>query len=198
VSGPIYVARHGQTEFNRLDRLQGRSDSPLTELGVAQAGQVGRMVGRLLASGGGRPWVVWTSPQGRAAATARIIAEAAGLEAPPRIDERLAEIGGGSYEGLTRAEVAARTPGGSIHGVLLLRAPDGEPFAEVAARLNDWLDEVRRGPPAIHLAVSHGGAGRVLRGLWLGLDQPALEALPVPQDALFRLVEGAEERIDCL
>lgn len=193
MTSPIYVARHGETEFNRLDKLQGRSDSPLTDKGRAQARQVGETVARLRA---GAPWIVWSSPQGRAADTARIIAEAAGLDGALRIDERLAEIGGGGFEGLTRAEVAERT-GGSMRGILLLRAPDGEPFAEVEARVADWLDEVRRGPPAVHLAVSHGGTGRVLRGLWLGLDQPALEVLPVPQDALFRLTEGREERVDC-
>lgn len=190
----IYIARHGETEFNRLDRLQGRSDSPLTEKGRAQARRVGETVARLSA---GAPWIVWSSPQGRAADTARILCEAAGLSGDVRVDERLAEIGGGGFEGLTRAEVAART-GGSMRGILLLRAPDCEPLAVVQARVRDWLDEVRRGPPAVHLAVSHGGTGRVLRGLWMGLDQDAMEVLPVPQDALFRLTEGAEERVDCL
>lgn len=189
----IYVARHGETEFNRLDKLQGRSDSPLTDKGRAQARRMGETVARLRA---GASWIVWASPQGRAADTARIIAEAAGLAGDLRIDERLAEIGGGGFEGLTRAEVAERT-GGSMRGILLLRAPDCEPLTEVEARVTDWLAEVRRSPSAVHLAVSHGGTGRVLRGLWLGLDQAAMEVLPAPQDALFRLVERGEERVDC-
>ena len=36
----FYVLRHGQTLFNRQGRIQGQSDSPLTELGIRQAKQV--------------------------------------------------------------------------------------------------------------------------------------------------------------
>ena len=38
----IYLIRHGQTELNLQGRYQGRSDSPLTPLGLAQAEAVGR------------------------------------------------------------------------------------------------------------------------------------------------------------
>jgi probable phosphoglycerate mutase len=193
----LYLARHGETEFNRQGRLQGRSDSPLTERGFEQARRVGAAVARLRrAAGEEARWTLWTSPQPRAATTASIIAEVAGLD-PPCPDERLAEIGGGCFEGLTRDEVAARTPGQGVGGIQLLRAPDGEGYAAVEARLRSWLDTLAQAAPAIHLAVSHGGTGRVLRGLCLGLDRAALEALPVPQDALFRLHAGREQRIDC-
>lgn len=33
----LYIIRHGQTLFNLLDKVQGASDSPLTELGIKQA-----------------------------------------------------------------------------------------------------------------------------------------------------------------
>ena len=38
----MYIIRHGQTEMNQLRRLQGRSDQPLNEAGIAQAGQAAR------------------------------------------------------------------------------------------------------------------------------------------------------------
>ena len=37
----LYILRHGQTEFNLQHRVQGHCDSPLTELGVAQAHAAG-------------------------------------------------------------------------------------------------------------------------------------------------------------
>ncbi|HSC81369.1 MAG TPA: histidine phosphatase family protein, partial [Chitinolyticbacter sp.] len=37
MSRTLYLLRHGQTEYNRDRRLQGQCDSPLTELGIAQA-----------------------------------------------------------------------------------------------------------------------------------------------------------------
>ncbi|MCR5878557.1 histidine phosphatase family protein [Phenylobacterium sp. J367] len=60
----IYLVRHGQTEFNREQRLQGHVDSPLTELGLRQAGAVAALLKDLTA---GQPgWRVVSSPLGRA------------------------------------------------------------------------------------------------------------------------------------
>ena len=42
-SPPLYILRHGETEWNASGRLQGRFDSPLTEKGRAQAA-VQRMI----------------------------------------------------------------------------------------------------------------------------------------------------------
>ncbi|MDR3513680.1 MAG: histidine phosphatase family protein [Caulobacteraceae bacterium] len=196
MSAPIYLARHGETEFNRAGLVQGRGDSPLTEAGRAQARRVGAQLGRLQAREA-RPFRLWSSPLPRALTTAQIIAEAAGHPGAITVDERLAEIGGGSFEGLSRDDILARVPEAGAHEILLLRAPDGEGLAAVQARLRDWLAEVAAEPAAAHLAVSHSGTGRVLRSLWLGLDLAAAMRLPAPQDALFRLEQGVEERIDC-
>ena len=38
----IYLMRHGETLFNTQKRVQGWSDSPLTERGIAQAQAVGQ------------------------------------------------------------------------------------------------------------------------------------------------------------
>ena len=65
------------------------------------------------------------------------------------------------------------------------------------ARLTSWLDEARRdGRPRI--AVSHGVAGRVLRGLYAGLDYETMITLPSPQDVVFRLEDGRIEEIAAL
>ena len=72
----------------------------------------------------------------------------------------------------------------------------GETFEAISARIGDWLSELDGSGRRI-VAVSHGMAGRVLRGLYAGLSRQAMLELPVPPDAVFRLSHGRIERIDC-
>ena len=65
----------------------------------------------------------------------------------------------------------------------------------MAARLGDWLGEATAGGRDL-VVVSHGVAGRILRGLYAGLSREEALALDVPQDAVFRLEGGRVERID--
>jgi probable phosphoglycerate mutase len=192
----IYLIRHGQTEFNREDRVQGRVDSPLTELGLAQANAMGERLRALKAAEGG-DWRIDASPLGRAQHTARIVAERAGLPAPCT-DARLIEVAYGELEGLTRAEREARFP--QFAGVtgIFGQAPGGETLAEVLARVGGWLADAQREPEGGHVvAVAHVGVIRVLRGLHLGLDAAGMRALDKPQDVIFRLADGGVERFDC-
>jgi broad specificity phosphatase PhoE len=190
----IYLIRHGQTEFNREGRFQGQCDSPLTDLGRDQAARVGARLAGLIGDPAG--WRLSTSPLGRAADTARIIQTAAGLP-QLALDPRLAEISMGSWDGLTEEEIAMVSPEVRVASRydLFFASPDGEGYDAIAARLQDWLDQALA-DGRTHVAVSHGVAGRVLRGLYLGLGRAEQASLPVPQDAIFRLAGGAIERID--
>ena len=193
----IYLVRHGRTEFNAEGRFQGQLDSPLTSLGVEQARRYGALLGRLIADPA--DWRVVASPLGRAVHTAEIIAEGLGLPNDFARDPRLAEIGMGSWDGLTDEEIETVSPGvlkGASRYDFFFRAPDGEGYAAFAARLGDWLAEAR-GYALPRIAVSHGVAGRVLRGLYAGMDTEAALKLDAPQDAIFRLAGGHVERIDC-
>src|SRR5207302_1635486 len=109
MSGPaIYLVRHGETEWNRARRYQGWSDSPLTEQGLTQAAAIGRLLcGLPEAKSAG----LVASPIGRARRTAEIIRERLGHTAPLRFDDRLRELSFGSWDGFTRAEIAALRPG---------------------------------------------------------------------------------------
>ena len=194
----IYLIRHGQTEFNREGRFQGRCDSPLTALGRDQAARVGALLASLIAEPA--DWRFVTSPLGRAAGTARIIQAATSGLGAPVLDDRLREIGMGSWEGLTDEEIASVSPdvakGVSNRYDLFFSSPDGETYEVIAARLRAWLDEAAADTHS-YVAVSHGVAGRVLRGVYLGLDRAAQARLAVPQDAIFRLDGGQVERLDC-
>jgi probable phosphoglycerate mutase len=188
----IYLIRHGQTEFNREGRYQGHCDSPLTALGRDQAGRVGVLLAELIDDVS----CFSCSPLGRAVQTARIVQAAVGLP-DPTLDARLAEISLGSWDGLTDEEIATASPDVHIASryEMFFSSPDGEGYAAIAARLQSWLDEtLADGRP--HLAVSHGVAGQVLRGLYLGLERESQARLAVPQDAVFRLDDGVVTRID--
>ena len=98
----LYLVRHGETEWNRQRRMQGRLDSRLTPEGRAHA----RMHGRLLARETVGHMIV--SPLGRTRETAELILE--GCEMPVTYDERLVERHCGEWEGLTIDEIAAAFP----------------------------------------------------------------------------------------
>lgn len=192
----ILLIRHGETEWNLQRRFQGRFDSPLTERGVAQA----RAIGRLLAALPEAAAPLVASPLGRARRTAEIIREELGTASELRIDDRLREHSLGSWDGLTYAEVETRVPGifdGAGRHRWYFRAPDGESYEALAARLGEWLREVGEAPFLV--VVAHGLVSRVLRGLYAGLPRAVLLTLPVPQDRIFRLSGGAIEalRVQC-
>lgn len=190
----IYLIRHGQTEFNREGRYQGHCDSPLTALGRDQAGRIGALLASLVDDPAA--WRFSCSPLGRAVQTARIVQAAVGLP-DPTLDRRLAEISLGSWDGLTDEEIASHSP--EVHIAsryeMFFASPDGEGYGGITARLQGWLDEAQADSRP-HIVVSHGVAGQVLRGLYLGLDRGAQAKLAVPQDAVFRLRGGEVTRID--
>jgi probable phosphoglycerate mutase len=93
----LYVARHGETDWNYEGRYQGQLESDLTSLGKAQADA---LAVALVQSGAKR---VISSPLRRCTETARPVAERLGIHV--ETDDRLLEIGHGTWEGRLRAEI---------------------------------------------------------------------------------------------
>lgn len=92
----LYLLRHGQTEFNVKKLVQGRCDSPLTDLGRQQAG----MAAAWLKARDVTPDKVVSSPLSRAMATARLVAgELLGPDAAVEPCEGIIERCYGSFEG---------------------------------------------------------------------------------------------------
>lgn len=101
MSGSIIIVRHGRTEFNATGRLQGRTDNPLDEVGLAQAEAVAAYLQPELL-----PDALFVcSPLLRARQTATAIVDRVGSSFV--IDDRWIELDYGSYEGLRQAEVPA-------------------------------------------------------------------------------------------
>ena len=150
----LFLLRHGETEWNRSGRYQGRSDPELTPNGETQARKVAEHLARQNLA------AIVVSPLRRAYVTASIVAERLGL--PITTDERLVEMGYGDWEGLQQAEIKTRWP------ELLRRwkkAPDevappgGESLSDLQRRVRSFLQDTAAGPGPI-LAVTHAGVIR--------------------------------------
>jgi len=189
-AGAIFLVRHGETEWNLMRRYQGWGDSPLTARGVAQAEAIGRLLRGLPEAAGA---AVVSSPLGRASRTAELIQAVRGDLAPTIFDKRLREISIGSWDGLDRDEIEARSPGifdGDGRYEWYFQTPDGETYDEFAGRVAAWLaDRDHR----TLIVVAHGIVTRVLRGFYAGLPRVVALSLPVPQDVVWRLADGGIE-----
>jgi len=190
----LYFARHGQTEANVQKRFSGNKDTPLTPLGLEQAAQVGQILKRELGEASGYQFI--SSPLARAVATMTIARQAMGLPAEGFVtDNRLKEINLGVWDQLTDEEARALSPilfeqrGNDKWHV---RVPGGENYAEVAARISDWVRELKSDT----IAISHGATTRILRGLLAGLDWRDMSSLDEPQGVVFRVTGAQVVRLD--
>ncbi len=132
--GNLIFVRHGETDWNATERIQGRKDIPMNARGHGQA----REVGRQLRADGINVGIILTSSLARAEQTARILAGAIGLsENRLFVDERMTECAFGRLEGMTRDEVETEHPGliWYVHGAPYDFAPfGGEHRDQVIAR----------------------------------------------------------------
>ena len=167
----VVVIRHGETEWSRTHRHTGRTDLPLTARGEAQ---VRRLRRRLAVLGIGFTQV-WSSPLRRASDTCAL----AGFVDVCRLEANLREWDCGHFEGLTREEILARSPGWNLYRD---GCPGGESPEQIRERADAVIAELRRVDGAIAL-FSHGHFLCALAARWIGLD--------VPDGARFRLDTAA-------
>jgi broad specificity phosphatase PhoE len=163
-----YLVRHGEVDANTEMRYLGSRDDVLNVRGQAQAMALAGVFRDLPVDR------VLSSPMARTIATAQAIASAAGL--PTEEEERLAEMGFGQWEGLTRDEVLARGP---EDAALLERwerdaetsPPDGESLDQVQRRCLELMDDLKASSPGHAVVlVSHMGPIKAL--LCAALDLP--------------------------
>lgn len=159
----LYILRHGQTEYNLQHRVQGHCDSPLTELGVAQA----HVAGAWLAAQGENYERIFSSPLGRALATAEVARGellAAGLPAPEvEPVDGLIERSYGPFEGGPAAEVPAELwdPGEALVPF------GGEGSQALRRRIVDTMTGLMSEPGLqTVLAVCHGSATLQFKLAW--------------------------------
>ena len=186
----LYLVRHGQTSFSRENRFCGTSDPPLTDVGQA-------MAEALAAAYAGTPWdAIYTSPLVRARQTAAPLERLARVTAI--VEDGLAEIAYGEWEGLTVDEVKARWPEAYDYwaeDVASRGTPGGETAFHVAARAMRVVEAIRtRHTSGNVLIVSHKATLRIITCALLGLDVRLFReriAQPVAAVSMFALQHGA-------
>jgi len=161
--------RHGQSEGNVARRLVGPAQSPLTELGVAQARACLPSLRQLGIQS------ISASPMRRARQTAEVASEGLG---GLRIDlqDGLAERSFGELDGWT-VEAVKASRWTHTRTAWRAAAPGGETLAEVALRA---LRALVRPQPAPRLIVAHAGTIRAVVGLLDGVDASRIGRIRVP------------------
>jgi broad specificity phosphatase PhoE len=164
--GELLLIRHGETEWSRSGRHTGRTDVPLTEVGVAAASVLAAEIARR------HVVAAFTSPASRATRTAELIGLTAALQDPD-----LQEWDYGGYEGLTTDQIRQERPGWYLWSDGVVPGDQdhpGESVEQVGARVDAVL---RRAVPLLAggdvALVGHGHSLRILTARWLGLEPAA-------------------------
>lgn len=182
----IYIARHGETDWNRHGRFQGRTDVPLNDAGRAQAKALAERLASLDIG------AIAASDLSRARQTAEIVAEMLSL---PRVhvEPDLRERGYGVFEGLTREECVARYPD-VWEAFPRSEPPLSEPRVEVLQRFTRGLlrivETVALDQPRL-LVVTHGAAMRTFLEGTIGLAVP-----PVPNTGAYEVVHDGRAFVE--
>lgn len=201
LSGRTFIARHGETVFNKAQRMQGDAlDSPLTRTGFLQADAMGAKLAQWL--GTTQALRLHVSPSGRALQTLAVVCHHIGHDwFEAERDDRLKEIDVGAWAGRTYAEIIAEQ--GEIvdrdNKLFSVRPPGGEFYPDIAARLGEWIAAVGTARND-RLVIMHGMSSRVLRGLLLGLAPDPVYGAPIAPSlaqGTMVMIGGGEEKLIC-
>ena len=146
----FYLARHGQTEWNVEQRIQGQLDSPLTAEGIDQAKSLAEQCIDLNIS------TILTSPLGRAVETATICAERLGLT--PHLIAGFEERHFGVWQGLLVSEVKQHKDYTEIASQITDCKPQsGESAKQALQRFENTLSKtLQQSNQKVSLIVIHG------------------------------------------
>jgi broad specificity phosphatase PhoE len=162
----IILVRHGQTEWNRIERFRGLVDVPLNDTGLAQAEAAGNRIAQEW-----QPVAVYSSPRSRAVKTAEAIARH--FKLPVQIHPGLEDINFGDWQGLTREEAASRWPKQVdfwFDHPQMAHIPHGDTLKVVRNRLMQTVYELaERHPDQTIVLVGHTATNRIMLLGMLGL-----------------------------
>lgn len=173
---PVWLTRHGESEFNLLGRIGG--DPPLTPRGVAYARSLGEFVKAHTSEA-----VAWTSTLVRTLSTASY------LDTPPVSWRALDEIDAGVCDGMTYQEIRVQMPDEfSARAVnkFRYRYPRGESYADVIQRLEPVIVELERQRRPV-LVIAHQAVIRALYGYLMGKPQDECPHLEIPMHTVIQL-----------
>ncbi len=160
----LYITRHGQTEWNVQQRIQGWFDSPLTAYGKEQAQALCKRLAKT-------PFTAaYSSPSGRALDTAKFILE--GHQTPIFIKHELKEINVAEWQGMTLDKIAEKFPvqyDDYFYHAERFRSTEGEDFFDVQARAQKLIEKLESKYTAEDniLIVTHSIVKKVLINAFL-------------------------------
>jgi broad specificity phosphatase PhoE len=193
----LYYVRHGETDFNRQGRLQGRRDTPLNAHGRQQAAECGALLRDLFVRDHrqAQDFKYVSSPLRRACETMEILRATLGLQVHDyEIDARLIEIAYGEWEGLTLDEIEMRNA-----GVLSARERDkwdfappggGESYRELADRIGNWYNSLT----ADTVVAAHGGGVRALMAISNIVSEEEATHAQIAQGVVYVFANGKMSR----
>ncbi len=155
----IYFIRHGETDWNVENKIQGSNDIELNENGVSQAIALGEKIKAL-----GYPiHKIYTSPQKRAKKTAKLLSKAIDVEY--EITHGLEEMNLGRWEGFTWKEV--KEEDSEIYNAWYperntKKTPDGESYEDVLSRSLAAVQSILKNESKDIAIVSHGAVIKCL------------------------------------
>lgn len=162
----IILVRHGQTEWNRIERFRGRADVPLNETGLAQAEATGRRV-----AAEWQPSAIYTSPLSRSIKTAEAIAKHYDL--PVQEHPGISDIDYGEWQGLSPEEARQRWPmeiDAWYNRPQQAYIPGGETLVDLRARAMETVNELAAHHPSETIVlVGHTVINRIILLGVLGL-----------------------------
>ena len=181
----LCILRHGETEWNAQNRMQGELNSPLTPKGEMDAARQGEILRSLDLEG----FDFICSPQGRAFQTAGVALSR--IATHIRTDDRLREIGVGDWSGLLRDDLPmpeGKDPFMAQYEI----APNGEGFARLEVRCRDFIADLKR--PSV--LITHGITSRMLRSLIAGEGAVSVRTIHGGQGCVYHLKDGVQKLLE--
>jgi len=165
----IYLARHGQDEDNAAGLLNGRRDTNLTAVGLAQANLLAQTIKEL----GIEIDQIYCSPLKRAHQTAKVVADTLGLTQPEKL-ELLIERDFGVMTGKSSQDIEALCSPDTIKSdtINYFLSPVGaETFPQLLVRGQEVLNWLKENSSAKNvLLVTHGDIGKMIYAAFYHLD----------------------------
>ncbi|MEM7302105.1 MAG: histidine phosphatase family protein [Pseudomonadota bacterium] len=185
VPHPLYLLRHGETDWNRVHRFQGKSDIPINKVGEEQARAHGELLSHLTGVGKSNYKLrLISSPLQRCRQTADIIASILGLSNENIVtDKRITEVGFGRWEGLTSAEIKDRfydERQGRKRDPWHICPQGGESLADREEDVRAFLADTKPSD----IVVSHGGILRIVLHLLGNKDKQSASRAEISQSGL--------------
>ena len=176
----IYIVRHGETDWNIEQKMQGHTDIPLNTNGEKQAQAIAKDLKNIQLD------IIYSSPLSRALDTATIINNH--HKTKLITDNALRERQFGELEGKTYEEINAYHPSllfNASWNFPNYRPPGGESVNDIKTRVSAFAQNIlKKNQGKSILIVSHGVTLRILIGTFIGVPPEQLTQLRIKNAAL--------------